>query len=90
MAVDTVLQVRMDKKTKDDVERLYRTMGLTFASAVRLFAKQSLVEQGMPFVVTKKPTNAAGMLSKYADITKRKLEEGAFESGIIDEYKKNN
>lgn len=88
MADDTVLQVRIDKKTKDDVEKLYRSMGFTFASAVRLFAKQSLVEQGIPFKVTKTPTNTAGMLSKYADISKKELEEGAYESEIINKYKK--
>ena len=54
MESETVLQVRMDKETKDSVEKLYREMGITFASAVRLFAKQSLVEQRMPFVVSKK------------------------------------
>lgn len=40
--------------------------------------------------MTKKSTNVAGMLSKYADISKKELEEGAFERGIMDEYKKNN
>ena len=70
MESETVLQVRMDKETKDSVEKLYREMGITFASAVRLFAKQSLVEQRMPFVVSKKPVLAGGMLSKYADKSK--------------------
>ena len=41
MEAEVVLQVRMDKKTKDKVEKLYRDMGITFATAVRLFAKQS-------------------------------------------------
>lgn len=76
--METVLQVRMDKGIKDKVEKLYRDMGITFASAVRLFAKQSLVEQRMPFVVSKKPTLAGGMLLKYADKNKWTEEDEAF------------
>lgn len=89
MDKEVVLQVRMDKNTKDKVEKLYRDMGITFASAVRLLAKQSLVEQRLPFVVSKKPTFTGGMLSKYADRTKWSEEEGAFERGIKEEYEKN-
>ena len=84
--METVLQVRMDKDIKDKVEKLYRDMGITFASAVRLFAKQSLVEQRMPFVVSKKPTLAGGMLSKYADKTKWPEEDKAFEKGMVDKH----
>ena len=36
-----------------------------------------------PFVVSKKPVLAGGMLSKYADKTKWKKEKKAFEKGII-------
>lgn len=86
--METVLQVRMDKNIKEKVEKLYRDMGITFASAVRLFARQSLVEQRMPFVVSKKPVLAGGMLSKYVDKSKWIEEDGAFERGILEEYEK--
>ena len=89
MEAEVVLQVRMDKKTKDKVEKLYRDMGITFATAVRLFAKQSLVEERLPFVVSKKPVLAGGMLSKYADKTKWKKEKKALEKGIVEVYEKN-
>ena len=88
METETVLQVRMDKSTKDKVEKLYRQMGITFASAVRLFAKQSLVEQGLPFVVSKKPTLAGGMLSKYADKTKWPEEVSAMEGELKAKHEK--
>lgn len=88
METETVLQVRMDKSTKDKVEKLYRQMGITFASAVRLFAKQSLVEQGLPFVVSKKPTLAGGMLSKYADKTKWPEELSAMEGELKAKHEK--
>ena len=87
--METVLQVRMEKSLKDKVEKLYRDMGITFASAVRLFAKQSLVEQRIPFVISKKPMLAGGMLAKYADKSKWPEEERAFEKGIVEKYENN-
>ena len=49
MAMDATLQVRMDKELKAEVEDLYRSLGTTFAEAVRIFAQQSLRVGGMPF-----------------------------------------
>ncbi len=49
MAMDATLQIRMDKDLKSQVEALYRSMGTSFAEAVRIFAQQSLWEGGMPF-----------------------------------------
>ncbi len=49
MAKESVLQVRMDSELKEQVESLYKAMGSSFAEAVRIFAKQSVAEQAMPF-----------------------------------------
>ncbi len=49
MSMDATLQVRMDKELKTQVEELYRSMGTTFAEAVRIFAQQSVREGRMPF-----------------------------------------
>ena len=51
MANDAVLQVRMDAELKRDAEDLYRRMGASLAEAVRIFARQSVEENAMPFVV---------------------------------------
>lgn len=55
MAMDATLQVRMDGQIKSSVEELYRSLGTSFAEAVRIFAQQSLLEGGMPFRPTLKP-----------------------------------
>lgn len=39
----------------------------SFAEAVRIFAKQSVLENGMPFVISANHGNTFGRLSKYAD-----------------------
>ena len=49
MAMDATVQIRMDGALKEQVETLYREMGTSFAEAVRIFARQSLREGGMPF-----------------------------------------
>lgn len=49
MPMDSTLQVRMDSQMKANVEELYRSLGTSFAEAVRIFAQQSLLAGGMPF-----------------------------------------
>ncbi|MFR8412027.1 MAG: type II toxin-antitoxin system RelB/DinJ family antitoxin [Butyricicoccus sp.] len=46
MAMDATLQIRIDSAVKEQVEALYRSMGTSFAEAVRMFAQQSLQEGG--------------------------------------------
>ena len=49
MAKEAVIQVRIDTDLKEQVEDLYRRLGTSFAEAVRIFAKQSVEENAMPF-----------------------------------------
>ena len=51
MAKEATLQVRMDSELKEQAESLYRQLGTSFAEAVRIFARQSVEEKGMPFVM---------------------------------------
>lgn len=50
MAMESTLQVRMDSELKANVEALYKSLGTSFAEAVRIFAQQSLREGGLPFI----------------------------------------
>ena len=71
MAREAILQVRMDADLKEKAESLYRGLGISFAEAVRIFAKQSILENGMPFVMSAGIRNTYGRLSRYADPSKR-------------------
>ncbi len=51
MAKEATLQVRMDAELKEQAEELYRKMGTSFAEAVRMFARQSVQENALPFRV---------------------------------------
>ena len=54
MAMDATVQIRMNGEPKAQVEELYRSLGTSFAEAVRMFAQQSLREGGLPFRPTLK------------------------------------
>lgn len=54
MGMDATMQIRMNGELKAQVEELYRSLGTSFAEAVRIFAQQSLREGGMPFRPTLK------------------------------------
>ena len=54
MAMESTFQVRMDSELKAQVEALYRSLGTSFAEAVRIFAQQSLRDGGMPIRPTLK------------------------------------
>ncbi len=51
MAKEVTLQVRMDADLKEQAELLYKNLGTSFAEAVRIFARQSVQEKAMPFVI---------------------------------------
>ena len=45
----TMFAMRIDKDEKEKLKHLYRDMGLDLSTAVNLFFKQSLLENGLPF-----------------------------------------
>lgn len=55
MSMDSTVQIRINSELKTQVEALYRSMGTSFAEAVRIFAQQSILEGGMPFRPALKP-----------------------------------
>ncbi|GEM_PF-2906880 len=51
MPAESIVQIEMDTKLKEEVEELYRSMGTSFAEAVRIFAAQSVMLRAMPFTM---------------------------------------
>lgn len=45
--------IRMDKHDRDQANKLFKELGMTFNSAINMFVKQSLREQAIPFKATK-------------------------------------
>ena len=82
MAKQAIYQVRMDEEVKNQVEALYRSLGTTFAEAVRIFAVQSIREQGMPFTPSDARGKSFGTLSSLANPALIPQENGAFEKAM--------
>lgn len=53
MSKEAIMQVRMDSAIKEKAEKLYASLGTSFAEAIRIFAAQSIEENRMPFVIHK-------------------------------------
>ena len=85
MAMEAIVQIRMDKELKEQVEALYKSMGTTFAEAVRIFAAQSLIEQGKPFQMNKRP-HAYGIAASHADTALIDLEKDAFARAMDEKH----
>ncbi len=86
MAKEAVYQLRMDEDIKTQVEALYRRLGTMFAEAVRIFAIQSLREQGMPFTPSEARGRSFGMLSRFANPALMDEEDGTFEEAMVKKH----
>ena len=85
MAKQAVYQVRMDEEIKNQAEELYRRLGTTFAEAVRVFAVQSIREQGMPFTPSEARGKTYGALASLANPALIPQEE-AFEKAMVSKH----
>lgn len=48
------LNIRIDDNLKDQGEKLFQNLGMTFSTAFNIFVSQSVREGGIPFSVTTK------------------------------------
>ena len=48
----TLLQVRVEEKLKDDAASVFDNLGIDISTAVRIFLKRSVIENGIPFRMT--------------------------------------
>ena len=58
----TQINVRVEEKTKREARKMLADLGLDISSAVNMFLKQVVIEQGLPFMPTK---NAAALRAKW-------------------------
>ena len=48
----TLLQVRVEDSLKDDAARVFESLGIDTSTAVRMFLKRAVMENGIPFRMT--------------------------------------
>jgi len=52
MGDTTSMNLRIDKNLKKDAEALFDTLGINMTTAINIFLKQSVREQGIPFQIS--------------------------------------
>lgn len=58
----TTLQIRIDEGLKEQAVSLFERLGLDLPTAIRIFLKKSVSEDGIPFDVREKPrTSTLGL-----------------------------
>jgi len=51
MAQSSLIQVRVEESFKKDADSLFANLGLDTPTAIRIFLKQAMIHQGLPFDV---------------------------------------
>ena len=46
--------IRMDEKLKKEADSLFKDLGMNLTTAINTFIKQSIIEQKIPFEISKK------------------------------------
>ena len=71
----TNIQVRVDQTLKAEAEQLFADIGLDMPTAIRLFLKQSVINNGIPFALERDPFYSSGNQAHLARAVKD-LREG--------------
>ena len=61
------LQIRVESNLKEQATALFDRLGLDLPTAIRIFLKKSVSENGVPFEIKEKPhVSASGLEALYA------------------------
>ena len=66
----TNINIRVDNKLKKDAENLFKDLGITMSSAITMFLKMSLKEDGIPFKINRNLYNdeTVSALNEYTEM----------------------
>jgi DNA-damage-inducible protein J len=82
MASTVNVNIRMDEETKKQAERLFADLGLNMTTAINVFVKQCLNNNGLPFEVVRKD---AFYNSFNIDVLNQSVAQLESEHGIVHE-----
>lgn len=61
--MDAVINIRIEKKVRDEAKKIFSKMGLSTSAGINMFLKRVIFEKGMPF----KPTVDTKKLRAHLD-----------------------
>lgn len=73
---DTFVNTRIEKKTKEEVEKVLSKIGLSPADAVRLLFAQIILQKGLPFAVKIPNQNTAQAITDIETGKTRTVKRG--------------
>lgn len=47
----TTIQVRLDKRTKEQAQKVFRMLDISMSEAIKLFLRQVALQRGIPFEI---------------------------------------
>ena len=79
----SVVQVRVDTALKEQAAKVFEDLGIDLSTAVRMFLKRSVLENGIPFRMTR-PRNYYEYGANRGLWAMRELQRQAEENGLSD------
>ena len=80
----SLLQVRVDDSLKDEAARVFENLGIDTSTAVRMFLKRAVMDNGIPFRMTlpKEPYQADRGFRAMQEISEMSKNNGASEMSL--------
>jgi len=75
----TLLQVRVDEKTRSAAGSIYEKLGIDLPTAVRMFLARTILENGIPFSMKLRPAAPADVLEAM-----KQASQSAADAGVAD------
>ena len=75
MANKVSTNITLDPKLKKEAVELFSELGMDLSTAVAIFLRQSVLVQGIPFVITRRSSDAYNRLMKYSELLNQKEDQ---------------
>jgi DNA-damage-inducible protein J len=79
----SVVQVRVDTALKEQAAKIFEDLGIDLSTAIRMFLKRSVLDEGIPFRMTRPRTNYEYGANRGL-WAMRELQKHAEENGLSD------
>lgn len=78
---NSVMQIRVDEQLRNEATEIYEKLGIDLSTAVRMFLKRSVLDNGIPFSMTlpKKENVAAQAIRALNEIQESAISNGTAE-----------
>lgn len=80
-----VVQIRVDEQLRNDAVEIYEKLGIDLPTAVRMFLKRSVLDNGIPFSMTLPKQGAASQALQALDMIQNEAAANGTAEMTLDE-----